>query len=292
MEHNYGTSPAADHIAVTVSSLLTLGAGSLPGSTSARLDAEVLLQYVLGVDRSWIHAHGDERLAAASCCDFRALVSRRREGVPVSYLVGAREFWSLPLQVNRHTLIPRPETEALVETCLRLLQGRQGARILDLGTGSGAIALALACERPDLRITAADISREALEVARSNARRLTPDRVEFVYSDWFSAFGPRRFDLIVCNPPYVDSGDPALIRDDIRFEPRLALDGGHGGLQALQTVIAGAAHHLKYGGSLLLEHGAAQGESVRRLLACRGYTDVTTIRDTADLERVSGGRWS
>lgn len=292
MGNNRRNGTADDHIAATVSSLLNLAALKLQASTSARLDAEVLLQHVLGVDRSWIYAHGDNVLGAASCCDFRALVSRRRDGMPVSYLVGAREFWSLPLQVNRYTLIPRPETEALVETCLRVLRGRRRARILDLGTGSGAIALALARERSDLRIAGADISREALDMARSNAHDLNLEDVEFVHSDWFSAFGSRRFDLIVCNPPYVDSDDPALVRDDIRFEPRLALDGGHGGLQALQTVISGAGRHLEYGGRLLLEHGESQGESVRRLLACRGYTEVATIRDAAGHERVSGGRWS
>jgi release factor glutamine methyltransferase len=276
--------------AATIRALLLDAEHSLAGIDSARLDAEVLLGAVLQKPREWLHAHAEEMPPPSMTGDFQLLLSRRREGFPVAYLVGMREFWSMPIKVNRCTLIPRPETELLISMVLETSPRDEPLHALDLGTGSGAIALALARERPAWRITAADISVEALEVARENAARLAPGRVEFRQSDWLQDLGTHRFDLILCNPPYVAADDPAFTWGEIRFEPRLALDGGAGGLQALRIIIAASVRHVLPGGRLLLEHGATQGDAVRRLLLHAGYTEITTIADLAGLERVTAAR--
>ena len=275
----------------SIAELLRAAKHSLQGLESARLDAEVLLLQLLDAGREWLYAHGEQEVPEATARDYFTLIRQRREGFPVAYLTGRREFWSLDLRVSRHTLIPRPETEGAVEAALERLGDRESARVLDLGTGSGAIALALARERPGWRIVASDISREALGVAQWNADHTAVRNVEFVQSDWFSALAGRRFDLIVCNPPYVDTQDRALIEGEIRFEPRLALDGGHAGMQAITAVASGAARHLHSPGVLVLEHAADQGPAVRRLLAHCGFTAVETFPDPAGLERISCGRW-
>jgi release factor glutamine methyltransferase len=221
---------------------------------------------------------------------FRELLSRRREGLPVAYLTGVREFWSLPLAVSPATLIPRPETEVLVAWALELALPAE-ARVLDLGTGSGAIALAVASERPRWHVTGVDASAEALQVARANARRLALERVALESSDWFDRLGGRRFDLLLANPPYIDGGDEHLARGDVRFEPRAALVSPGGGLADLEALAAGAPGHLRHGGWLLLEHGFEQARAVRGMLRDAGFSAVGTRRDLAGHERVTGGCW-
>jgi release factor glutamine methyltransferase len=275
----------------TVRELLGAARAELAPAGSAQLDAEVLLCAVLGVERSYCFAYPEAPVTAAAAADFRRLVARRAEGVPLAYLTGRREFWSLDLEVDRHTLIPRPETELLVELVLALLAHRAAPELLELGAGSGAVGLAIARERPDARVTATDVCRHALAVAAHNARRLGIGNVAFLHSDWYTAVGPRRFTAIVSNPPYVDERDAALRQPPLRHEPRLALDGGPGGLAALARIVAGAGRHLRPDGRIVLEHGADQGGRVRALLAAAGFTDVETHRDAAGLERASTGRW-
>lgn len=275
----------------SVRALLAAAESGLARSASARLDAELLLQDVLGRDRAWLHAHPEQTVEPGAAGDFRRLVAVRAGGYPIAYLLGRREFWSLPLAVNAHTLIPRPETELLVETGLRAIADRVQPRVLDLGTGSGAIALAIASERADARVLAVDVCTQALAVARANAAQLGLDAVEFRRSDWFDALGGERYDLVLCNPPYVASGDPALVHSDIRYEPRLALDGGAGGLEALGRVIAAAGRHLAAGAVLVLEHGHDQAAPVAALLHGAGFRATGSARDLAGFERVSFGRW-
>lgn len=253
-----------------------------------RLEAELLLAHVLGVNRAWFFAHADDPLDPASVAAFASLVQRRAVGEPVAYITGTRDFWSMTLEVTPATLIPRPETERLVELALeRLLQG---ASVVDLGTGSGAIALALAKERPDLSVTAVDASSAAIEVARRNAERLGLSRVRFLVGDWFAPLASERFDLIVSNPPYIEADDPHLDRGDLRFEPASALASGNDGLDDIRRIAAGAANHLHPGGWLLVEHGWNQGEVARAVLTSCGLRDVLTAQDLEDRDRVSGGR--
>ena len=274
-----------------IGELLRAAEHVLQGMASARLDAEVLLGDLLGAGREWLYAHPEHEVPESKRRDFFTLVHRRREGFPVAYLTGHKEFWSLDLMVTTNTLIPRPETEGAVEAALERIRGPNAAGVLDLGTGGGAIALALAHELPDCRIIGSDVSADALAVARQNAERCGIHNIAFVESDWFSALSGHCFDLIVCNPPYVDTRDRALIEDEIRFEPRVALDGGHGGMQAITAVAGSAPRHLMAGGSLVLEHGADQAEAVRRLLANCGFTAIETLQDTAGRDRTSLGRW-
>ncbi len=271
--------------------LLDSAAGELQALDSARLDAEVLLGLVLDVGREYCYAHPEAEVPAAAAADFRRLISRRREGFPVAYLTGQREFWSLDLSVNQFTLIPRPETEQLVETALNLARSRRAPELLELGTGSGAVSIALARERPDARITATDLCRHALDLAQHNAARHGIGNLSLLVSDWYADLGARRFDFILSNPPYVDEQCPALWQAPLRHEPRLALDGGRGGLAALARIIAGAGRHLRADAYLLLEHGFDQGGSVRGLLRQHGFTDVETRLDAGGLERISSGRW-
>jgi len=266
---------------------VTVG-GALAGAASflgTRLDAELLLAHVLDVPRPAIIARDDRVLTPEELGDFERLLARRVAGEPLAYLTGEKEFWSLALKVTPDVLVPRPETELLVEWALELLPARESVRVLDLGTGSGAIALALARERPAARVVATDVSGAALAVARSNADRHGITNVTFMEGSWFAA-SPAA-DLIVSNPPYVAERDPHL--DDLRFEPRLALTSGDG-LDAIRAIVQGAAHHLNPRGWLVLEHGAAQGAAVRELLARAGFAAVETRRDLAGLERVTGGR--
>jgi release factor glutamine methyltransferase len=275
----------------SVGDLLDAATAGLQALDTARLDAEVLLCMILDVGREYCHAHPEAQVPAAAAADFWRLVTRRQEGFPVAYLTGQREFWSLDLSVNQFTLIPRPETEQLVETALDLARTRDTPELLELGTGSGAVSIALARERPDARITATDLCRHALELAQHNAARHGIGNLSFLVSDWYAALGARRFDLILSNPPYVDEQCPALWQAPLRHEPRLALDGGRGGLAAVARIVAGAGRHLLPGACLLLEHGFDQGESVRRLLRQHGFTDVETRRDGGGQERISSGRW-
>jgi release factor glutamine methyltransferase len=273
---------------ITARGLLAAAAVELCGDESRR-EAEILLGHALGRDRAWLYAHGDDVLEADAAIRFHALLSRRAAGEPLAYLVGRREFWSLDLAVTPDVLIPRPETELLVEIALRHIpQGRE-VDIADLGTGSGAIALAIASGRPHARVLASDKSEAALDVARGNARRLRVDNVDCVAGDWCAALGDRRFALIVSNPPYIAEGDAHLDRGDLRFEPSDALIAGPDGLDALQAIAAAAPAHLLPAGRLMLEHGCEQGAAVRAILRKNGFVEIFTACDIEGRERVSGG---
>lgn len=255
------------------------------------LDGQVLLAHVIGQSRAWLVAHRDDPLPRAQADAFFALAKRRREGEPVAHLTGTREFWGLALAVTPDVLIPRPETESLVEIALAKIAPDRPVRVLDLGTGSGAIALALAHERPRAIVLAVDRSTAALEVARGNAQRLGLSNVEFVASDWYAAAGGERFDVIVSNPPYIEAGDPHLREGDVRFEPVTALTPGGDGLDALRTIISGAPARLAAGGWLFVEHGYDQRIAVATLLATAGFTNLVASRDLAGHWRVAGGQW-
>lgn len=255
----------------------------------AALDAELLLAHVLGRNRAWLRGHGEWPLETASQTRYGGLVLRRLEGEPLAYLLGSREFWSLPLKVGPAVLVPRPETELLVELALALALPTD-ARVLDLGTGSGAIALALAHERPQWQITATDLSPQALATARVNAQALGLMRVELLEGPWLAPVGGRRFELIVSNPPYIAADDPALSDPALRHEPLMALTPGTDALASLSAIIQGAPAHLSPGGWLLLEHGATQAPRVCQALAAQGFEEVQSHPDLAGHLRVSGGR--
>ena len=267
--------------------------GALAQSGLIPLDAQVLLAHLLGKDRAWLVAHADEALARERVDAFCALARRRRQGEPVAYLTGVREFWGLALQVSPAVLIPRPETETLVELALARLPKDRDVRVLDLGTGSGAIALAIAHERPRAAILATDVSADALEVARENARRLSIGNVEFAPSDWYDGvtmeWRGAAFDLIASNPPYVAAVDPHLGDGDVRFEPGLALTPGGDGLGAIARIVAGARARLLPGGSLAVEHGFDQADAVRALFAADGFAEIVAVRDLAGIPRVVAG---
>jgi release factor glutamine methyltransferase len=255
------------------------------------IDAQVLLAHVLKRDRAWLHAHAADRLERAEADAFLTLARRRRDGEPVAYLTGWREFWGLPLATDPSVLIPRPETETLVESALRKLVPDRPARVLDLGTGSGAIALALAHERPRAIVVATDRSAAAIAVARANAQRLGLSNIRFVRSVWFDALSARAsFDLIASNPPYVAEGDPHLTEGDVRFEPTSALTAGADGLDALRTILRGARDRLAAGGWLVVEHGFDQAVAVRALFEGAEFASLESSRDLSGIPRVAAGR--
>jgi len=252
------------------------------------LDNRVLLCHALALSRVGLITQSERVLSADEALRFATLVRRRLDGEPIAYIVGQREFFGLPFEVNGAVLIPRPDTELLVELALERLPPQ--GRVLDMGTGSGAVAVALAHTRRDADVTALDVSADALAVARRNADA-NGARVRFVHSDWYAALdGAPAFDVIASNPPYIASGDHHLSEGDLRFEPAGALTDHADGLSALRTIVAGAARHLKPGGWLLMEHGYDQSAAVRALLADAGYAEVQSWRDLAGIERVSGAR--
>jgi release factor glutamine methyltransferase len=253
-------------------------------SQSPRLDAELLLAHVLGRPRSYLRAHGEHSLESDALHRYRLLLARRVQGEPIAYLTGEREFWSLSLTVNRDVLVPRPETELAVERCLQLRSEATGI-VADLGTGSGAIALALASERRGWQLIAIDRSHAALRLARSNALRLGIENIEFLQGEWLEPLQARRCDLIVSNPPYIAACDPAL--DALHFEPAMALSPGATGLEALHLIIAQAVSHLNPGGALVLEHGTTQAADVARALVAAGYVRVRCHADLAGHARVT-----
>lgn len=256
----------------------------------ARLDAEVLLGHVLNKPRSYLHAWPEAELSGEQVAQFRELVKQRAAGRPVAHLTGHREFWSLDLEVTPHSLIPRPETELLVEQALALLPADKLLQVADLGTGSGAVGIALATERPQWRLCAVDRSLQCIELARRNARRLKVPGMTFINADWSGAFAGASLDAIVSNPPYVADRDPHLVRGDVRFEPTEALAAGPHGLDDLKTLIGDAGRVLRPGAWIVLEHALDQAQDVRKLLKNNGFIDIQTIRDLAGLERVSRAR--
>jgi release factor glutamine methyltransferase len=261
-----------------------------PFSGELRRDAELLLAHCLGISRGELLARLDRPVPAPVAQSFAQLLKRLQAGEPLAYLVGEKEFWSLPLKVDSSVLVPRPETEGLVEAALATAPADRPIEVLDLGTGSGAIALALAKERPAWRVTATDISTAALTVARQNALRLGLDHIEFLLGDWYGPLATRRFDVIVSNPPYIAAADPALAAAALSHEPRAALVPGPLGIEALEFIIRDAPSHLRQGGHLLLEHGSEQGASARRLLARAGFSNIRTLNDLAGRERVTAGQ--
>ena len=268
----------------TVAAVLEAARRKLPAS-----EARLLLGHVLDQSAAWLLAHGEQVLDEDDLLAFASLVARRAGGEPVAYLVGRREFFGRDFEVSPAVLIPRPETELLVDIALANVGAGETARILDLGTGSGCIAVTLALELPQAQVTAIDASAIALAVARRNADRYSA-RLRFVQSDWFDALGEESFDLIVANPPYIATADPHLAAGDLRHEPATALASGADGLDALRRIIAGAPAHLAPGGQLWLEHGYDQAPAVQELLFAAGLTEVKQHRDLAGIIRVSGGR--
>jgi release factor glutamine methyltransferase len=263
--------------------------GSEP--SAARLDAEVLLAHTLDKPRTRLRGWPDDPVPANQAARYRELIARRADGEPVAYLTGMREFWSLSLEVTPETLIPRPETERLVEVALASLADGQSLVVADLGTGSGAVAAAIASEHPACHVIATDVCPRALAVATRNMARLGLGNVRLRRGNWCDALRGERYALIVANPPYIASGDAHLTRGDVRFEPRLALSAGDDGLDAIRVVIESAVAHLLPGAVLVLEHGHQQAPAVRELLRRHGYRNVRGYQDLGGNERVASGVW-
>ena len=275
---------------MTVSEALAEARRRLAGFTAGALEADILLRHVLGVDRAWLYANGGQRLDDSAQQRYLDLVRRRREGEPIAYITGVREFWSLPLRVSPDVLIPRPETELLVEVALSFIPENSPCRVADLGTGSGAVALAIASERQSCEVHATEISPAALKVACSNGDNLLPDRVAFHRGSWFEPL-EGRFDLVVSNPPYIDAEDRHLEEGDVRHEPRRALTPGGDGLSAIREIAQNAPAFLLPGGRLVFEHGFDQGAAAREILQGLGYVEIETHQDLEMRDRVTSARF-
>ncbi len=271
----------------TIEQFIQQATATLTASPSARLDAEVLAMHVTRLTRAQLITHAADLLTPKQQSRLEELRARRAQGEPVAYLTGKREFWSMELTITPDVLIPRPETELLVEQALLHIPADVAWTVADLGTGSGAIALAIARERPRCRMIATDSSAAALATARANAQRLGIIDIEFRPGEWFAPLSGERYDLIVSNPPYIPAGDPHLVQGDVRFEPRAALVAGADGLDAIRIIAAGAGAQLKPGGWLLLEHGSDQRTAVEQLLAAHGYHSIRCHTDLAGLDRVT-----
>ena len=276
----------------TVSAVLQRSAELQPASDSALLDTELLLCHCLNVDRTWLKTWPDHQLQDAQIAEFDQLFSRRLRGEPVAFIVGSQGFWSLDLCVSPHTLIPRPETELIVEQALQLALPA-ASQVLDLGTGTGAIALALATERPDWDIIGVDVQTQAVELAEHNRQLHQLNNVSILQSDWFSALAcaqpAHKFDLIVSNPPYIEAEDSHLLAGDVRFEPASALLAGVDGLDDLRLIIGQSSGFLQQAGWLLVEHGYNQGAPVRDLFVAAGFQSVVTCADYNQLDRITLG---
>jgi release factor glutamine methyltransferase len=277
----------------TTGALLAMGATRLAasGSDTPHLEAELLLAHARGQSRARLKSHPEEIPDAAQSTRYEALIERRAAGEPLAYIVGFKDFWTLRLAVTPAVLVPRPETELLVERALALRPDATG-RVVDLGTGSGAIALALASERPRWQVTATDVSGEALAVALLNAASHGLPQVEWLRGSWFEPLAGRRFDLIVSNPPYIGEGEPQLAAAELRREPRGALSPGADALASLRAIVRSAPDHLGHGGWLLLEHGATQAADLASELVGRGFRHVRSHRDLAGHERATEGQWA
>ncbi len=274
----------------TVRFLLNDAQDRLQHLQSARIDAEILLARALKVDRAYLFAHDDYVADPTQQAHYIQMLNERARGKPIAHITGQREFWSMCLQVNEHTLIPRPETEHLVECALEVIPDDYSCNIADLGTGSGAVALAIAKERPHCRIIATDICNQALQVASRNATRLGIQNISFQRGHWCSALQNAWLEIIVSNPPYIEDTDPHLEQGDLRFEPRQALASGPDGLEAIREILASAHSHLRPGGYLFFEHGYQQGTSVRELMRDHSFSNIRSVCDHAGLERVTGGQ--
>ena len=258
-------------------------------SSTPRIDAEVLLAHMLNVNRAFLYAHGTDKLNEVLHQSYQTLLLKRLTGTPIAYLTGQREFWSLPLHVNENTLIPRPETELLVEKTLELLHDKPEALILELGTGSGAISLALAKERPNWKILACDKYKETLNIAKLNAQQFQLDKITFILSDWFESLPKIHFDAIISNPPYLAESDPHQYEGDLRFEPKHALTSAQDGFLDIQTIIQNAPDFLKKKGLLMLEHGYQQGSTVRDMLSKNNFSQIISYKDIEERERMTIG---
>jgi len=273
-----------------VKQALVYGSTSLTQtSPSSRIDAEILLAFMLKTTRTSLYTHPEWLVTPTQWQEYQKLIQQRIEGHPIAYLIGTKEFWSLPFQVSTDTLIPRPETELLIELTLALLGETSHAKILDLGTGTGAIALALAKERPTWEIQAIDMSQPALTIARKNAAALNLPQVRFSQSNWLSDINPQLFNAIITNPPYIAENDPHLEEGDVRFEPRQALISGPKGLNAITEIIFSGINYLQPNGFLLIEHGFCQKEAIADLFKQAGYSKIKHWSDWQGNDRVSGG---
>ena len=275
----------------TIKQTLAL-AGRLDGlSDTARLDVAVLLAHALERDKTYLYTWPDRELTAAQQQVFESLLAQRQKGVPIAYLVGEKEFWSLPIKVSSDTLIPRPDTELLVQLGLELFDSDSPRTIADLGTGTGAIALALAHERSRWQVLGADISPQIVALAEQNRVAFQLMNLRFVVSDWCSALPKQAFDLILGNPPYIAADDPHLLCGDVRFEPKTALVSEEDGLHDIKCIATQAKDHLKLQGFLLLEHGCQQAQAVREILSAAGYSNMKTFQDLAGLDRATQCQW-
>lgn len=263
----------------------------LPDSPTERLDLELLLAAALNKSTSYLHTWPEKLVDQQELTLFNKYLQKRLQGEPIAYILGEQGFWSLDLQVAKHTLIPRPDTELLVETCLNHTPKNKVFGILDLGTGTGAIALAIATERPLAQVVGVDFIEEAVHLAEKNRERVKLTNVEFIQSNWFSHLTAQQFNIIVSNPPYIASDDPHLVEGDVRFEPKTALISGKDGLDDIRKIIQQAPDHLLDSGWLFFEHGYQQAKAVQQLLAERGFINISTFYDLGDNERVTGGQW-
>jgi release factor glutamine methyltransferase len=274
----------------TIKQLIADGEQALAGSDSARLDAEVLLALAVNNSRTWLYTWPEHIPGLPEQQQYMDLLRRRQDGEPVAYLTGRKEFWGLDLKINLHVLIPRPETETLVQALLSALADTVTARVADLGTGSGAVAFALASEQPHWRVVATDCAAEALALAGENAVRLELENVTFLQGNWLMPLQGMTFDAIVSNPPYIAAGDPHLAQGDVRFEPGHALVSADAGLADIRHIVTQSPQYLDAGGWLMLEHGYDQGPAVRGFFAESGFGEIETFRDLAGHERVTAGR--
>ncbi|MEE1672655.1 peptide chain release factor N(5)-glutamine methyltransferase [Agarivorans aestuarii] len=261
----------------------------LAGGESPKVDAKVILQHLLQCNQTYLLTWPEKTLSNEQWSRYQELIAKRVAGEPVAYIVGEREFWSLSLKVSPATLIPRPDTEVLVEQALKKVLNQADTHIVDLGTGTGAIALALASELPKAKVFASDLREDAVNLAQDNAQKLDLSQVQVKQGSWFEPFAEQQFDLVVSNPPYIDPEDPHLSQGDVRFEPSSALTAEQHGLADIEHIVSHAPSYLKAGGWLLLEHGFDQKEAVQGLLIANGFAEVFTEQDYGGMDRVTGG---